>query len=94
MSLSKLSSGNNLIIPARESLVSDNLAGDGKIANLFYSVKTGLEELGNLLYTAVHHQVYLSGLFHLAQNSSENTRTFSILVKIRIQKLFIMNIVD
>ncbi len=31
--------GNNLIIfPARESLVSDILVGDGKIGNLFYSV--------------------------------------------------------
>ncbi len=36
MSLTKLSlAGKNLIIPARESLVSDNPAGDGKIDNLF-----------------------------------------------------------
>jgi hypothetical protein len=41
MSFTKLSlAGNNLIIPgaARESLVSDIPAGDGKIVNLFYSV--------------------------------------------------------
>ncbi len=47
MSLTKLSlAGNNLttVIPARVSLVSDILAGDGKIANLFYSVEYYLEE--------------------------------------------------
>jgi hypothetical protein len=39
MPLTKLSlAGNNLIIPARESLVSDLPARDGKIATLFYSV--------------------------------------------------------
>jgi hypothetical protein len=44
MSLTKLSlNGNILIIPARESLVSDIPAGDGKTANLFYSA-TYLEE--------------------------------------------------
>jgi hypothetical protein len=38
MSLTKLSLvGNNLIIPARENLVSDITARDGKIASLFYS---------------------------------------------------------
>jgi hypothetical protein len=42
MSLTKLSlAGNNVIIPARESLVSDIPAGDGQTANLFYSVKGG-----------------------------------------------------
>jgi hypothetical protein len=29
----------NLIIPAQESLVSDIQAGDGKTANLFYSLR-------------------------------------------------------
>jgi hypothetical protein len=39
MSLIKLSlGGNNLIIPSRESLVSDIPDGDGKIDNLFYIV--------------------------------------------------------
>ncbi len=39
ISLTKLSlAGNNLIFPARESLVSNIPPGDGKIANLFYTV--------------------------------------------------------
>jgi hypothetical protein len=40
MSLTKLFlAGNNLIIPSRrESLVRDNPAVDGKVADLFYSV--------------------------------------------------------
>jgi hypothetical protein len=33
-----MSLAGNLIIPIRESLVCDIPAGDGKIANLFYSV--------------------------------------------------------
>ncbi len=42
MSLTKFSLiGNNLLLPARESLVSDMPAGDGKIAYLFYSVTMG-----------------------------------------------------
>jgi hypothetical protein len=42
MSLNKLSlAGNNLMIPGRENLVSDIPAGDGKIANFFYSVGAG-----------------------------------------------------
>ncbi len=39
MSLTKLFlAGNNLSIPGRESLVSDIPAGDGKTANLFFTV--------------------------------------------------------
>jgi hypothetical protein len=43
MSLTKLSLGGNYdviykLFPSRESLVSDIPAGDGKMANLFYSV--------------------------------------------------------
>ncbi len=41
MSLTKLSLAGNTVIklfPARESLVSDIPAGDGKLANLFYRV--------------------------------------------------------
>jgi hypothetical protein len=39
MSPTKLSlTGNNLIIPARESLISDILAGDGNPLTIFYSV--------------------------------------------------------
>jgi hypothetical protein len=42
MSLTKLSlAGNNLIFLARESLVSDILAGDRKIVHLFYSIGAG-----------------------------------------------------
>ncbi len=41
MSLTKLSmTGNNLIIPVRDSFVSDIPAEDGKIANLFFTVQT------------------------------------------------------
>ncbi len=41
MSLTKLSlTGSNLIIPIRESLVSDIPAGDGKTNNFFYSVRS------------------------------------------------------
>jgi hypothetical protein len=40
MSLIKLSlDGNNLLFLPRESLISDILAGDGKIVSLFYSAK-------------------------------------------------------
>ncbi len=43
MSLTKISLGGGgdtlKLFPARESLFSDILAGDGKIANLFYSVR-------------------------------------------------------
>ncbi len=40
MSLTKLSqAGKNVIIPSMESFVSDIPAGDGKPANLFYSVQ-------------------------------------------------------
>ncbi len=39
MSMTKLSlAGNNLIIPVRQSLVSDIPAGEGKIVNAFYNV--------------------------------------------------------
>jgi hypothetical protein len=49
MSLTKLFlEGNNLIfpVPSRESLVSDIPAGDGKMANLFYSVTIGRSMMG------------------------------------------------
>jgi hypothetical protein len=35
--------GNNLIIPGQGELVSDILAGDGKIVNFFYSVVTNVQ---------------------------------------------------
>jgi hypothetical protein len=54
MSLTKLSlAGNNLIITARESLVIDIPAEDGKIIDLFYSKCCAV----HLLYIACEHSV-------------------------------------
>jgi hypothetical protein len=52
MSLTKLFlGGNNLIFPARESLVSDIQAGDGKIANLFLQCRPELTIEPHLMST-------------------------------------------
>jgi hypothetical protein len=58
MSLTKLSLGGIIkLFPARESLVSDISAGDGKTVNLFYTVYASFAILASWLYYQIMEEV-------------------------------------